>query len=96
MSFWVVSTAMAVIALFFVIGNAVSVKTKGYINSVLVAVIVFLIFMYTGVVPADITTTAGLAAMVSSFVIPFCIVDVASTLKLKELKSEWTGLCNSS
>ena len=89
MSFWVVSTAMAVIALFFVIGNAVSVKTKGYINSVLVAVIVFLIFMYTGVVPADITTTAGLAAMVSSFVIPFCIVDVASTLKLKELKSEW-------
>ena len=89
MSFWVVSTAMAVIALFFVIGNAVSVKTKGYINSVLVAVIVFLVFMYTGVVPADITATAGLTAMVGSFVIPFCIVDVASTLKLKELKNEW-------
>ena len=89
MSFWVVSTAMAVIALFFVIGNIVSIKTKGYINSVLVAVIVFLIFMYTGIVPADITTTAGLAGMVGSFVIPFCIVDVASTLKLKELKSEW-------
>lgn len=89
MSFWVVSTAMAVIALFFVIGNAVSVKTKGYINSVLVAVIVFLVFMYTGVVPADITATAGLTSMVGSFVIPFCIVDVASTLKLKELKNEW-------
>lgn len=89
MSFWTVTTAMAVIALFFVIGNAVSVKTKGYVNSVLVAVIVFLVFMYTGVVPADVTATAGLAGMVGTFVIPFCIVDVASTLKLKELKSEW-------
>ena len=89
MSFWVVSTAMAVIALFFVIGNAVSVKTKGYINSVLVAVIVFLALMYSGIVPPDITATAGLTGMVGTFVIPFCIVDVASTLKLKELKSEW-------
>lgn len=80
---------MAVIALFFVIGNAVSVKSRGYISSVLVAVIVFLILMYTGVVPADICTTSGLAGMVSTFVIPFCIVDVASKLKLKELKSEW-------
>ena len=89
MSFWVVTTAMAVISLFFVIGNAVSVRTKGYINSVLVAVIVFLIFMYSGIVPPDITVTAGLTGMVGSFVIPFCIVDVASTLKLKELKNEW-------
>ena len=89
MSFWVVSTAMAVIALFFAIGNAVSVKTKGYINSVLVAVIVFLALMYSGIVPPDITATAGLTGMVGTFVIPFCIVDVASTLKLKELKSEW-------
>lgn len=89
MSFWTVTTAMAVISLFFVIGNAVSVKTKGYINSVLVAVVVFLVFMYSDVVPKDITTTAGLAGMVGSFVIPFCIVDVASTLKLKELKNEW-------
>ena len=89
MSFWVVTTAMAVIALFFVIGNAVSIKTKGYINSVLVAVIVFLVFMYSGIVPPDITATAGLTGMVGSFVIPFCIVDVASTLKLKELKNEW-------
>ncbi len=89
MSFWVVSTAMAVIALFFVIGNAVSIKTKGYINSILVAVIVFLILMYTGIVPPDIPVTAGLAGMVSTFVIPFCVVDVATTLKLKELKNEW-------
>lgn len=80
---------MAVIALFFAIGNAVSVKSKGYINSVLVAVIVFLVLMYTGVVPTDICTTSGLSGMVATFVIPFCIIDVSSTLKLKELKSEW-------
>lgn len=89
MTFWTTCSAMAIIALFFVIGNMVSVKTKGYINSVLVAVIVFLALMYTGVVPADICTTSGLAGMVGTFVIPFCIVDVASKLKLKELKSEW-------
>ena len=80
MSFWVASTAMAVIALFFVIGNAVSVKTKGYINSVLVAVIIFLIFMYSGVVPTDVTVTAGLTGMVSTFVIPFCLVEIIVTV----------------
>ena len=61
MTFWSTCSAMAVIALFFVIGNAVSVRTKGYINSVLVAVIIFLVLMYTGIVPADICTTSGLA-----------------------------------
>ena len=89
MEFWTVCSAMAVISLLFVIGNAVSVKTKGYINSVLVAVIVFLVLMYTGIVPGTVTATAGLAGMVGSFVIPFCIIDVSSSLKLKDLKSEW-------
>lgn len=89
MTFWSTCSAMAAIALFFVIGNAVSVKSKGYINSVLVAVIVFLILMYTGIVPADICTTSGLAGMVGSFVIPFCIIDVATKLKMSQLKKEW-------
>lgn len=89
MTFWSTCSAMAVIALLFVIGNAVSVKTKGYINSVLVAVIIFLVLMYTGLIPADICTTSGLAGMVATFVIPFCIIDVASTLSIKELKSGW-------
>lgn len=80
---------MAVIALLFVIGNAVSVRTKGYINSVLVAVIIFLVLMYTGLIPTDICTTSGLAGMVATFVIPFCIIDVASTLSIKELKAGW-------
>lgn len=89
MTFWSTCSAMAVIALFFVIGNAVSVRTKGYINSVLVAVIIFLVLMYTGIVPADICTTSGLAGMVSSFVIPFCIIDVATKLKMRDMKKEW-------
>lgn len=89
MTFWSTCSAMAVIALFFVIGNAVSVKSKGYINSVLVAVIIFLILMYTGIVPADICTTSGLAGMVGTFVIPFCIIDVATKLKMRDLKKEW-------
>jgi len=89
MTFWTTCTAMAVISILFVIGNMVSIRSKGYINSVLVAVIIFLALMYTGIVPADICTTSGLAAMVGSFVIPFCIIDVASKLKMKELKSEW-------
>ena len=89
MTFWSTCSALAVIALFFVIGNMVSVKTKGYINSVLVAVIIFLILMYSGIVPADICTTSGLTGMVNTFVIPFCIIDVASKLKMRDLKSEW-------
>lgn len=89
MTFWSTCSAMAVIALFFVLGNAVSVKSRGYINSVLVAVIIFLVLMYTNIVPADICTTSGLAGMVGTFVIPFCIVDVSTKLRLKQLKKEW-------
>ncbi len=89
MTFWSTCSAMALIALLFAFGNFVSYKTKAYVSSVLVAVILFVVLLYSGLIPADLTATAGLAGMVGTFVIPFCIVDVASKMKMKELKSEW-------
>jgi hypothetical protein len=89
MTLWSTCFAMAVIALLFTFGNFISYKTRAYVSSVLVAVIAFVVLMYTGVVPPDLCATAGLTGMVGTFVIPFCIIDVASKMKLRELKSEW-------
>ncbi|NCB50855.1 MAG: hypothetical protein EOM54_03065 [Clostridia bacterium] len=89
MTLWSTCFAMAVVALLFVFGNFISYKTRAYVSSVLVAVIVFVILMYSGIVPPDVCATAGLTGMVATFVIPFCIIDVATKMKLNELKSEW-------
>lgn len=86
---WSTCSAMAVIALLFAFGNYISVKTKAYVSSVLVAVICFVVLMYSGIIPADLCSTAGLTGMVGTFVIPFCIIDVASKMKIRELAPEW-------
>lgn len=89
MVFWSTCSAMAAVALLFSFGNFISVKTRAYISSVLVAVIAFIILMYLGIVPGDIAVTAGLSGMVGTFVIPFCLIDVASKMKLRDLLSGW-------
>lgn len=58
-------------------------------SSVNTALIIFLILMYTKIIPADIAQTAGLANMQATMVIPLCVVDVATKIRLKELLPEW-------
>lgn len=89
MTLWSTCFAMAIVALLFAFGNFISYKTRAYVSSVLVAVITFVALMYTGILPPDLCATAGLTGMVGTFVIPFCIIDVATKMKLRELKNEW-------
>lgn len=57
---WTSISALAVIALLFAFENFVSNKTKAYISSLIPAVIIFIVLMYTGIIPPNICTAAGL------------------------------------
>lgn len=89
MTLWIPIVSFAVVAFLFTFGNFVSNKTKAYMSSVNVALIVFLVLMYTGIVPAEVAQIAGLAGMQATMVIPLCVVDVATKIRLRELMPEW-------
>lgn len=89
MDIWATMTAFALVAFLFTFGNWVSNKTKAYMSSVNAALIVFLILMYTGLIPANVAEIAGLAGMQATMVIPLCVVDVATKIRLRELLPEW-------
>lgn len=86
---WTSVSALAVIAFLFAFGNFISNKTKAYISSLIPAVIIFIILMYSGIIPADICTTSGLTGMLNAFVIPLCVVDVGTKLSIKKILPEW-------
>lgn len=86
---WTSVSALAVIAFLFAFGNFISNKTKAYISSLIPAVIIFIVLMYSGIIPADICTTSGLTGMMNAFVIPLCVVDVGTKLSIKKILPEW-------
>ena len=86
---WTSVSALAVIAFLFAFGNFISNKTKAYISSLRPAVIIFIVLMYSGIIPADICTTSGLTGMLNAFVIPLCVVDVGTKLSIKKILPEW-------
>ena len=86
---WTSVSALAVIAFLFAFGNFISNKTKAYISSLIPAVIIFIVLMYSGIIPADICTTSGLTGMLNAFVIPLCVVDVGTKLSIKKILPEW-------
>ena len=79
---WTSVSALAVITF-------ISNKTKAYISSLIPAVIIFIVLMYSGIIPADICTTSGLTGMLNAFVIPLCVVDVGTKLSIKKILPEW-------
>jgi hypothetical protein len=86
---WTSVSALAVITFLFAFGNFISNKTKAYISSLIPAVIIFIVLMYSGIIPADICTTSGLTGMLNAFVIPLCVVDVGTKLSIKKILPEW-------
>jgi hypothetical protein len=80
---------MALICFAFAFGGFVSVKTKAYVSSVIVACLIGIGGFLTGVVPPELVATSGFAGMVATFVIPLCIIDVGSQLRIEQLKQEW-------
>jgi len=55
------SLAFAVVALFWAIGDIVSIKTKSYVSIIFTGLTLFLIGFWTGLIPKEIINTAGLS-----------------------------------
>ena len=79
--------AMTIIFLVFAFGDLVATKTKAIVSSMLACAIVFMIWFWTGA-PATIFTDSGLMAF-ASVTIGMFLVHVGSTIKLRDLMTEW-------
>lgn len=79
--------AMTIIFLVFAFGDLVATKTKAIVSSMLACAIVFMIWFWAGA-PATIFTDSGLMAF-ASVTIGMFLVHVGSTIKLRDLMTEW-------
>lgn len=87
---WTPILAFAVIAIILGIGDLVASKTKGYISSILVAIILLLIFGGTlQWLPADLMERSGVMSMIPTFGMALILVNVGSMMNLNELRNEW-------
>ncbi len=82
--------AFAIVAAAFGVGDIVAQKTKGYISSVLVAILLFLVFGGTlHLLPGDLMNQSGLMAIIPTFGMGLILVNVGSMLNLNDLRAEW-------
>lgn len=91
---WSPILAFAVVAMVFGFGDIVAAKSHGIINSILVAIIVFLILgggMH--LFPADLMNTSGLMDLIPTFGMALILVNVGSMLDLNDLRREWRTIC---
>lgn len=79
--------AMTIIFLVFAFGDLVATKTKAIVSSMLACAIVFMIWFWAGA-PATIFTDSGLMSF-ATVTIGMFLVHIGSTIKLKDLITEW-------
>lgn len=77
-----------VIALLVIVGEIVSRWMKAAVPSILIAGLIFIAGMWSGILPADLADLSGLTTM-TSVGIMMVIVHMGSTTNLKELAANW-------
>jgi len=82
------SLAFAVVALFWAIGDIVSIKTKSYVSIIFTGLTLFLIGFWTGLIPKEIINTAGLS-QVGMLGVALLITHMGTLLSWKELLEQW-------
>lgn len=80
--------AFAVLAGIWALGDAVSVKSKGYISAAMIGYTLMLVGCWAGVIPNTIVDDSGLIG-IANIGVPFGLVHMGTTIDLKTLKSEW-------
>lgn len=80
--------ALFIIFLTFAIGSMVSVKTKGMVSMLMVAMVAFFIGFRTNLLPATIFQDSGLSGM-ASFATVLLLVHIGTTTKLRDFLREW-------
>lgn len=74
---------------FLAFGEVISVKSKAIIPSILVFLILLLSTVWAGLLPTNVIELAGFSEALVDVIIVVIVVNMGSSLSLRELKSEW-------
>lgn len=80
--------AMAVIAIFFAIGDIISEKTKAIVSMLFVAVMLFMVGFWAGIIPTDIFTTAGISG-IATVMVYMILINNGTLLNMREFLAQW-------
>ncbi|SHH41594.1 hypothetical protein SAMN02745245_01282 [Anaerosphaera aminiphila DSM 21120] len=83
------AVAFFVVLLFLALGDVVATKTKALIPSIFIFVMLILIGVWTEVLPKEIIELAGFSSYFLDMVIVVIVVNMGSSLKIRDLKREW-------
>lgn len=81
--------AFLILISFMLVGDVISTKTKALIPALLVFVILLVIGVWSGMIPENIVEIPGFTGSFSSYIILMFIVDMGSSISLKQLKEQW-------
>ena len=80
--------AMVVVAVFFAIGDFVSEKTRAIVSMLFVAVVLFMIGFWTGLVPTDVFATAGISG-IATVMVYMILINNGTLLNMREFLAQW-------
>ena len=82
--------AFAFIALTFMVGDYIALKTRGVVSTFITAIVVFILFgSVFKLIPSNIMELSGLTALIPTFGMVLILTNLGSTLDLNELRREW-------
>ncbi len=85
-----VSATVALLAI-IAVAEVVSILSRAWIPTMLTAILLFLVLMWTGVVPSEVFTTSGFGA-IASFLVPAAIVHMGTMIPLSRIREQWKGI----
>lgn len=83
------AVAFGLVVLFFAIGDFISVKTKAFVPSILVYIILLLAFIWTDILPENLVELGGFSSQLVDMVIVVIVINMGSSLSINDLKREW-------
>lgn len=86
---WNSITTFAVFVICLMIGDVVGTKTKGILASTFLAMVLFLIGLWTGILPTNFLETAGITRTITTFALLMIIIQAGSSISIKQLISQW-------
>lgn len=81
--------ALAILLLSQLLGDFISTKTKAFVPSMLVFVIIILACVWTGIAPDNLVEIPGFTSAYASGIILMFLVDMGSSISPKQLKVQW-------
>ncbi len=81
-------SAFAIMALFIVIGEVISTRTKAFLPSMFITAVLFVAGFWT-FLPKDVLQLGGVAPNLPTFLVMMMVVHLGTMLNVAELKSQW-------